>query len=1205
MNHRRFLVYVLLASLLLTSASLPALAADLEHPAQQTTTCDQVTLHYRRTNADYDGWGLHVWGPTLESVSWEAPLEPAGEDDYGLYWVVDMNQGAALLNYIVHKGDEKDPGPDQVLNFDENGCEIWLVQGRETQFRDPETALEALLPVVSAAPSDGEDQVILHYTRTSGDYDGWGLHVWGPTAEEGVTWGTPLLPAGQDDYGLYWVVDMEPGADVLNYIVHKGDEKDPGPDQSLDIAALGNEIWLIQGSGEQFTDPELALQALLIANVGDITNKAQAHWVAADTIAWPLAFGPKATYLLYYDPDGAIQVTEQGLQGGQTITLEFVDRNLSPELQARFPHLDRSIMLKIPDEYLDRVPDILKGQYAVTVSLDDEILGATALQIPGALDDLYAYDGPLGVSWEGDTPTLRLWAPTARSVTLHLFPDADPNTSSRTFSMNWDTDTGVWSLTGEPGWKNQFYLYEVEVYVRQEGGVVRNLVTDPYSFGLAQNSRRSQLVDLNDPALKPDGWDDYPKPSLAVPEDIVLYELHLRDFSSHDPSLPAEHQGTFMAFTHPDSNGMQHLRRLAEAGVSHVHMLPLFDIATINENKAEWMSPDFDELAGYPPNAPDQQAAINAVRDQDGFNWGYDPYHYTVPEGSYATNPDGPARILEFRHMVMALNQTGLRLVMDVVYNHTNAAGQGERSVLDRIVPGYYYRLDENGNVTTSTCCPNTATEHAMMEKLMLDSLLTWARAYKVDGFRFDLMGHHMKANMEAVRAELDNLSLAEDGVDGPSIYVYGEGWNFGEVADDARGINATQLNLPGTGIGTFNDRLRDAARGGNPFGGLQEQGFVTGLYVDPNQVDARPEETQRASLLALSDNVRIGLAGNLADYQLLNAEGDLVSGAELDYNGAPAGYTLDPQENIVYVSAHDNETLFDAIQYKAPLDTSMEERVRMQNLGISLVALSQGVPFFHAGTELLRSKSLDRDSYNSGDWFNALDFTYQSNNWGKGLPVEDKNGSNWPLMSDLLGREELAPSQEHILTSLQHLEEMLRIRFSSPLFRLQSGAEVMERVRFHNTGPDQIPGLIVMSISDDGPAQLDDTYDLIVVLFNADDDPQTITLADLPDFNLALHPVQAGSADPLVATASFDAGSQTFDVPGRTTAVFVGPETPDEPAPAEATPEAPASTPETEAPTAEPEAEDGGTSPWILVLVAVGLAGLVGGGLYSLRRRR
>ncbi len=490
--------------------------------------------------------------------------------------------------------------------------------------------------------------------------------------------------------------------------------------------------------------------------------------------------------------------------------------------------------------------------------------------------------------------------------------------------MAWDPATGVWTITGDPSWMYQFYLFEVEVYVHATGQVEHNLVTDPYAFSLAMNSTRSQIVDLNDPLLKPAGWELLEKPALPAPEDISIYEIHVRDFSVNDPLVPDELKGTYKAFTLDGTYGMNHLEALEAAGLTHLHLLPVFDIATINENKAEWQAPDPAVLETYPPDSDQQQAAVTLYEELDGFNWGYDPFHYTTPEGSYAPIRTATTRIVEFREMVQALNEMGLRVVMDVVYNHTNASGQAEKSVLDRIVPGYYHRLNDHGQVETSTCCANTASEHNMMEKLMIDSLVIWATQYKIDAFRFDLMGHHMKRNMEEVRATLDALNLGVDGVDGETIYIYGEGWNFGEVADNARGENATQLNLGGTGIGTFSDRLRDAVRGGGPFDGgedlIRRQGFANGLCYDPNALNSgSPQELE--TLLLLSDQIRVGMAGNLAMYQFIDRYGNLVTGAEVDYNGQPAGYTQDPQEDITYISKHDNQTLFDNNAYKTPVD--------------------------------------------------------------------------------------------------------------------------------------------------------------------------------------------------------------------------------------------------------------------------------------------
>ena len=558
-------------------------------------------------------------------------------------------------------------------------------------------------------------------------------------------------------------------------------------------------------------------------------------------------------------------------------------------------------------------------------------------------------------------------------------------------------------------------------------------------------------------------------------------------------------------------------------------------MATIDEEKANRSEPG--DLSRFPADSEEQQKAVSAVSDRDGYNWGYDPYHFGVPEGSYATEPDGAARIVEFRSMVSALSRMGLRVVMDVVYNHTHASGRSEKAVFDRIVPGYYHRLNRDGKVETSTCCQNTATEHSMMERFLVDDLVHWATDYKIDGFRFDLMGHHMKRNMEKARDTLHGLTTERDGVDGSKIILYGEGWNFGEVADGKRGVNATQSNMAGTGIGTFNDRIRDAIRGGSAFGDPREQGFVTGLYHDPNGFQGSgPDEKGR--LLDGADRIRIGLAGNLKSYRFVAHEGRMTSGG--DY--AAVGYAADPRETVNYASAHDNQTLFDKIANAAPADLGAAERARMQSLALAVVGLGQGIPFFHAGSELLRSKSLDRDSYNSGDWFNRLDFSYETNNFGVGLPPAEKNRDQWPVIGPILASDHIRPSKDEITWTADRFRDLLRIRASSPLFRLASADEIGRRVRFHNTGPNQVPGLIVMSIADDGGAGpvVDDSYRRIVVFFNAT--KKSVEFRDMTwkDAVFELHPVQADGGDVVVKGSSFGAGKGEFRVPGRTAAVFV-----------------------------------------------------------------
>jgi len=887
-------------------------------------------------------------------------------------------------------------------------------------------------------------------------------------------------------------------------------------------------------------------------------SEARAYWVAMDTIVWDVEVDPDYTYRFNYTQTGEPLILSESGIAGDFLTMEPSPDGLPEELAARFPHLADKQVFHISTRP-GAVRVALKGHVAVSAyGVAGELLDATSLQTAGVIDELYTYDGPLGVTYEDGVPVLRVWAPTAQRVRVMLFEDSDPETRGEPVVMRIDPETGVWTLVGEPEWDRQYYLYEVRVFAPSTGAVETNLVTDPYSVSLSMNSQRSQIVNLDDDDLKPEGWGEVELPPLEAPEDIVVYELHIRDFSIYDGSVPEELRGTYGAFG--GGSGAEHLTALAEAGVTHLHLLPSFDIATINENAAERVEPDRAELAALPPESDQQQAIIGEVRDLDGFNWGYDPLHYNVPEGSYSTDPDGVARILEYRRMVQDINAMGLRVVADVVYNHTNASGQNDNSVLDRIVPGYYHRLTAAGRVETSTCCQNTATEHNMMRRLMVDSVRLWVEQYGINAFRFDLMGHHMKDDMLAVRAALDEID--------PSIYVYGEGWDFGEVGGNARGVNATQFNMAGTGIGVFNDRLRDSARGGSPFGGQQEQGFITGLYVAPNGIDQGTEEEQLARLLLFTDRVRVGLAGNLADYEFTGASGETVSGADIDYNGSPAGYTADPQENIVYVSKHDNETLFDAIQYKAPLAVDLFGRVRMQNLGNSIVMFSQGVPFFQAGDDLLRSKSLDRNSYNSGDWFNAIDWTGQTTNWGAGLPPAGDNESMWPVMVPLLLNSSLIPQPEHTAASAAHFQEIAQIRASSPLFRLQTAEEVQARLRFLNTGPDQVPGVIVMDLSDvTGGDNLDPNYDRVVVIFNADDDEVTITADELAERTLTLHPVLVNSADAVVGESAWDATTGTFTVPGRTTAVFVQAEG-TEPAPPEPTTEP------TVEPTEEPVAE-------------------------------
>ncbi|RRD51717.1 pullulanase-type alpha-1,6-glucosidase [Buchananella hordeovulneris] len=871
-------------------------------------------------------------------------------------------------------------------------------------------------------------------------------------------------------------------------------------------------------------------------------GQAQAYWLTPTTVAWPAQLGVAdgTQFELVASPDGAMQANGQGAATKLDLTL---GGPLEGELLAAYPHLADYRVLQVPEA---DVASLLQGELAVRARQGDQPVAATGLQLAGVIDSLYgaAAQQTYGPSWQEDALTLRLWAPTARSVQLKTW-QAD-GSGEETLPATRAAD-GSWTVSGDRSWLGRQYRWLVEVYVPSLDKVTVNEVTDPASLALTVNSQRSVVVDLADPELAPAQWQQAAAPTVRNDAARSIWELHVRDFSITDTSVPEAERGTYKAFTRSQSHGMRHLRQLADAGINTVHLLPTFDIATIEEERSKQVHPQIPGDAG--PDSQAQQAAVSAVADQDGFNWGYDPFHYSVPEGSYATdaNQSGGMRTYEFREMVGALHAAGVQVVLDQVFNHTAAAGQDAKSVLDQVVPGYYHRLSPTGSIETSTCCQNIATENVMGQKLMVDSVVTWAKHYKVDGFRFDLMGHHSRPNMEAVRAALDELTVERDGVDGKAIYLYGEGWNFGEVANNKRFVQATQGQLDGTGIGSFNDRLRDAVHGGGPFDEDKRthQGFGTGLATDPNGLSGLSAAEQRTRLGHLTDLVRLGMAGNLKDYEFVAFDGKRKAGRELDYNGAPGGYASQPQESVNYVDAHDNETLFDLGVYKLPVATSMADRVRMNTVSLATVTWGQSPSFWHAGTELLRSKSLDRDSFNSGDHFNAIDWTAQRSNFGVGLPVAGKNQEKWPIQGPLLANKALVPTPQDLQAARAAALDLLRVRSTTPLLSLGTADLIRERVTFPLSGPQAPAGVLLMQI-DDAPGQfatdLDPRTDTVLVAINASPQAQSLKVDSLAGKALQLHPALAGGADEVVKGTKFADGQLT--IPARTAAVLLAPRT-------------------------------------------------------------
>jgi pullulanase-type alpha-1,6-glucosidase len=458
--------------------------------------------------------------------------------------------------------------------------------------------------------------------------------------------------------------------------------------------------------------------------------------------------------------------------------------------------------------------------------------------------------------------------------------------------------------------------------------------------------------------------------------------------------------------------------------------------------------------------------------------------------------------------------------------------------VLDKIVPQYYHRLDPiSGKVEQSTCCDNTATERVMMGKLMTDSLVVWARDYKIDGFRFDLMGHQPKdlmlASREAVRL-VDN-----------DTYFYGEGWNFGEVASNSQFVQASQLELGGSEIGTFTDRLRDAVRGGGN-NTRDSQGIGNGLltFANDKQLDKQAMVTDYNLRM---DQLRVGLAGNLINFPLRTLDNKQVLGKDIPYGDQPTGYALDPADTINYVSKHDNQTLWDNSQYRLAYSVSTEQRVRMHVQSLSFALFAQGIPFIHMGSEFMRSKSFLRDSYDYGDWFNRVDFSKQSNFYNVGLPPAEKDANNWPLIETVLaghqGRDYV--QAKHIQQSNDAFIDLLSVRMSSPLFRLTDQDSIIKKVSFLNSehltsdnNSSHQSGLLVMKIDDTQGQLVDNQYRSIVVIFNTSSKAQTFSSDKLVTNNFQLHPIQQQGADLVTKQSSVQANG--FTVPALTSAVFV-----------------------------------------------------------------
>jgi pullulanase-type alpha-1,6-glucosidase len=1032
-----------------------------------------------------------------------------------------------------------------------------------------EVGFDPSLPAPAFSP--GPDQAVLYFNRAAVDadnspndpaYDGWRLHTWSNDAcdayaDADTAWENGRIHDDIDPvYGAYWILDLKPGyagtpGACHNFIIHIGTE-DSGKEMgggdfagnlSQDDPTFARMNFTFSGVAEIYEFPIDTLGEQPVSVDG-----AAAHWLDPQTILWNVDDAVVDNVKLHYSATADIDITLDGVQNSTTVDLTEVDLSDSQMMIA--PHLND--MTAFAGAWTnDDAKAVLKAQ-AIVGAYDDtgKLVAATRLQIPNVIDELYttgeadADEAMLGPIYTDAGITAAVWAPTAQNVALKLYNEN--KTLASTNPMMLDEVSGVWSYNGDMSLDRQLYRYEVTVYSPVTDAIEVLDVTDPYSLGLSTNGRFSMFVNLDDEDLKPEGWDDHAIPTVENFEDIVIYEGHIRNFSIRDESTSPENRGKFLAFTEQDSVPMQHLQDLVDAGLTHFHVLPANDIATINEDPArtiEWTDTigDFCALApaadvcndgtsldatiqsvyeSYEPLS-DAQDLANQLRNFDQYNWGYDPKHFNAPEGSYASSAEGVARIIEMRAMNQSLHEIGLRVALDVVYNHTNASGLFANSVFDKVVPGYYHRYTiATGDITRETCCDDTEPRNRMMEKFMEDSLKVWVGQYKFDAIRFDIMSQASKTTMVNL---FDTIKEIDE-----DVYFYGEGWGKNTAPYGDFEI-ASQANMAGTEIGTFNDRIREAVRQGEIF----------------NRASSAEEIS---AALSAQDRVKMSLAGTLTDFILNTSGGNDAETAAL------GGYATDPADIINYVSKHDNETLWDQFNYVLPSDLTLEERVRAQNIGIGIPLMSQGIPFLQMGGDFLRSKSMDRNTFDSGDWFNYVDFTMQTNNWHVGLPLAQDNEGRWEEMTSFIFSPERAASMNEIEYAAEVFQELLSIRSSSPLFRLTTAQDIKDRVGFHNLGTRQQAGLIAMSLDDgitpDSDLMLDDldaNYDAMMVVINSGYEEKSIEVLTAAGFEL--HPMLANSIDPTVRGASFadtsadDVTQGTFTVPALSIAVFVKPQ--------------------------------------------------------------
>ena len=606
-------------------------------------------------------------------------------------------------------------------------------------------------------------------------------------------------------------------------------------------------------------------------------------------------------------------------------------------------------------------------------------------------DELYKYEDELGAIYNNRKTTFKIWAPLAESVEV-IFYGKDGydyrSDAKEVIKMKYE-EKGVWKLEVKGDLNGEFYNYIIK-----RSGVSKEVI-DPYAKAVGVNGERGMVIDLNQ--TNPIGWDTHAIPKLNSVLDAIIYEVNIRDFTiDNNSGINNEIKGKFKGFcAEPSTNkgkiktGINHLKEL---GVNVIQLLPSFDYKTIDER----------------------------YFNEEEYNWGYDPLNYNVPEGSYSTNPYfGEVRIKEFKELIMKLHENGFKVVMDVVFNHT---ADTENSNFNKILPKYYYRENEDGSFSNGSGCGNEiASERAMVRKFILDSLKYWVEEYKIDGFRFDLMGLHDIETMKAIRKE-----LSED------IILYGEGWKAGPstLEDDILTLKENISKLGKLQVGVFSDDIRDAIKG-SVFE-AESGGFINGGN-------------------GFEETIKFGVVASTAHKD--------INFNKLKYSKIP--WAIEPYQVITYVSAHDNYTLWDKLALVKPL-FAKSDRIKMNKLAAAIILTSQGIPFIHAGDEILRTKkdrngTLVENSYKSSDYVNKF-------YWSR---------------------------KEKYIDIFNYYKKLIDLRKNHKIFKMNSAKDINDNIEFLNF-EENLKNIVAYIAYGD---RINDSLGKIAVIFNGNQDYVEIDL--------------------------------------------------------------------------------------------------------------